>query len=310
MTYLVTGGAGFIGSNIVRRLLDAGGAVRVLDNLATGRAANLEDVRGRIEWIEGDMRDLAVARRAVAGATFVLHLAALPSVARSVADPLLANGANIDGLLNMLVAARDAGVKRFVFSSSSSVYGDTPVLPKVETMPPRPLSPYAAQKLAGEHYCRVFHGLYGLPTVSLRYFNVFGPRQDPTSQYSAAIPLFIAAIRAGRPPTIYGDGEQTRDFTFVEDVVDANLRACEAPDAACGDVFNVSGGRRTSVNQLVRTIDRLLGADVKPVHVPARKGDVRDSLGDTTRAAQMLNWRPRFTFEQGLERTVRFYAGR
>jgi len=307
MDYLVTGGAGFIGSNIVRQLVGEGSQVRILDNLATGRRVNIEDLLDDVEFIEGDLRDEETAKRAVDGVRYVLHLGALPSVIRSVNDPVGANETNIDGTLNMLVAARDAGVERFVFSSSSSVYGNTPTLPKQEDMTPMPLSPYAVQKLTGEHYCRVFHRLYGLQTVCLRYFNVFGPRQDPNSQYSAVIPLFVDALRSGGPPTIHGDGGQTRDFTFVGDVVKANLCACTAPDEAAGGVFNVAYDDRTSIMDLFNILSRLLGKDIKPKHVDPRPGDVRDSQGDPTRARTILNWTPDFTVEEGLARAVEFY---
>ncbi len=307
MEYLVTGGAGFIGSNIVRQLVGEGRGVRLLDNLSTGRRVNIEDLLGDVEFIEGDLRDEETAKRAVDGVRYVLHLGALPSVIRSVNDPVGANETNIDGTLNMLVAARDAGVERFVFSSSSSVYGNTPTLPKREDMTPMPLSPYAVQKLTGEHYCRVFHRLYGLQTVCLRYFNVFGPRQDPTSQYSAVIPLFVDALRRDEPPTIHGDGGQTRDFTFVGDVVKANLCACTAPDEAAGGVFNVAYEDRTSIMDLFRILSRLLGKDIEPRHVDPRAGDVRDSQGDSTRARTILKWRPDYTVEAGLKRAVDFY---
>jgi nucleoside-diphosphate-sugar epimerase len=307
MEYLVTGGAGFIGSNIVRHLVAEGRTVRILDNLATGRRVNIEDLLDDVDFMEGDIRDEATARRAVDGASYVIHLAALPSVIRSVKDPIAANQTNINGTLNMLVAARDAGVKRFVFSSSSSVYGNTPTLPKREDMTPMPLSPYAVQKLTGEHYCRVFHRLYGLQTVCLRYFNVFGPRQDPASQYSAVIPLFVSALQNDTPPIIHGDGEQTRDFTFVGDVVRANLCACTAPDAAAGGVYNVAYEHRTSINELARILAKLLGKAITPQHVAPRAGDVRDSQGDPTAAKTMLQWSAETTVEAGLKEAVAFY---
>jgi nucleoside-diphosphate-sugar epimerase len=307
MEYLVTGGAGFIGSNIVRHLVGQGRQVRILDNLDTGRRINIEDLLGEVDFIEGDIRDEATAHRAVDGVSYVIHLAALPSVIRSVNDPIAANHTNINGTLNMLVAARDAGVKRFVFSSSSSVYGDTPTLPKREDMTPMPLSPYAVQKLTGEHYCRVFHRLYGLQTVCLRYFNVFGPRQDPASQYSAVIPLFVSALQNDTPPIIHGDGEQTRDFTFVGDVVRANLCACTAPDAAAGGVYNVAYEHRTSINELARILAKLLGKAITPQHVAPRAGDVRDSQGDPTAAKTMLQWSAETTVEAGLKEAVAFY---
>lgn len=286
-----------------------GKSVRLLDNLATGRRVNIEDVLGDVDFIEGDIRDAETVKRAVDGVRYVLHLAALPSVIRSVNDPVTANEININGTLNMLVAARDAGVERFVFTSSSSVYGNTPTLPKREDMTPMPLSPYAVQKLTGEHYCRVFHQLYGLQTICLRYFNVFGPRQDPASQYSAVIPLFVSALQNNQAPTVHGDGEQTRDFTYVGDVVKANLCACMAPEEAVGGVYNVAYEKRTSINQMALTLARLLGKDIAPQHVATRAGDVRDSQGDPTAARTRLKWTAETTVEEGLKQTVAFYVG-
>jgi UDP-glucose 4-epimerase len=308
MEHLVTGGAGFIGSNIVRRLVATGFRPRVLDDLSTGRMENIKDILGRIDFVKGDVTDPDTVGRAVKGVKFVFHLAAIPSVPRSVQDPVGTNRANVDGTLRLLVAARDAGVERFVFSSSSSVYGDTPELPKREGATPAPLSPYAVQKLAGEHYCRIFHGLYGLKTYALRYFNVFGPRQDPASQYAAVVPNFIAALARGAAPTIYGDGAQTRDFTYVEDVVEANLLCCKAPDAAAGGVYNVAGGRRTSVKELALMLARIMRRDIQPVHAAPRAGDVRDSEGDGSRAARALGWRPRCSLEEGLALTVGYFT--
>jgi nucleoside-diphosphate-sugar epimerase len=307
--YLVTGGAGFIGSNIVHALLDQGRSVRVLDNFSTGRRANLADVASKIEIVDGDLREPDDVKRSVAGVKFVIHLGALPSVARSVEDPASTNEVNVTGTLRLLLAARDAGVERFVFSSSSSVYGNTPTLPKREDMLPEPLSPYALSKLAGEHYGRMFHSLYGLKTFSLRYFNVFGPRQNPKSDYAAVIPLFVDAFSNDRAPQIHGDGEQTRDFTYVADVVSANLACCTAPESAAGGVYNVAWGRRTSINELARTIAQLLGKKIEPVHTPSRAGDVRDSQADSTRARTMLGWKPAVTFEDGLARTVEWFKG-
>ncbi len=308
--FLVTGGAGFIGSNIVHTILGQGRSVRVLDNFSTGRRENLADVLDRCDVVEGDLRETKSVKRAVAGVRYVLHLAALPSVARSVEDPATTNDANITGTLNLLLAARDARVERFVFSSSSSVYGNTPTLPKREDMLPEPLSPYALSKLAGEHYLRMFHSLYGLKTFSLRYFNVFGPRQNPKSDYAAVIPLFVDAFAHDRAPQIHGDGEQTRDFTFVADVVAANLACCAAPESAAGGVYNVAWGRRTSINELATTIAKLLGKDIKPVHSAPRAGDVRDSQADSTRARERLGWKPSVTFEDGLKRTVEWFRGK
>jgi len=305
--YLITGGAGFIGSNMVHHLLAAGEKVRVIDNFSTGRRENLAGVETRIELIEGDLRDRDAVARAVRDVAYVIHFGALPSVIRSVEDPWSANEANIDGTLNLLLAARDAGVERLVFSSSSSVYGDTPVLPKREDMTPNPLSPYALQKLAGEHYGRVFHELYGFKTYALRYFNVFGPRQNPKSDYAAVIPLFINAYLEDRAPVIHGDGEQTRDFTFVEDIIRANVACCLAPDRAAGGVFNVAWGNRISINQLAASIGAILGKSITPTHDRSRPGDVRDSQADSTRAREYLGWEPRVSFEDGLSRTIDWY---
>ncbi len=307
--FLVTGGAGFIGSNIVRTLLGSGRTVRVLDNFSTGRRENLEGLQPDLECITGDIRDGAAVKRATVGVRYVLHLAAVPSVSRSIDDPVTTNDVNIAGTLNVLIQARDCGVERVVFSSSSSVYGDTPVLPKVETMPPSPRSPYALSKLAGEHYARLFFELYGLKTFSLRYFNVYGPRQNPRSQYAAVIPLFITAIAAGRRPVIYGDGEQTRDFTFVEDVVAANLACCGAPESVAGGVYNIGNGDRCTINALAAKIGELCGRPAAPEHQPARPGDVRDSQADARLAREKLGWQPRTAFTEGLRRTIEWFTG-
>ena len=299
--YLVTGGAGFIGSNLVHTLHARGDSVRVLDNLTTGLPQNLADIRSDIDLVEGDFRDRATVDAAMKGVKRVIHIGALPSVSRSVEDPGESNAVNITGTLNLLESARDAGVERFVFSSSSSVYGNTPTLPKEESMTPSPLSPYALQKLAGEHYCRIFHELYGLNTYALRYFNVFGPRQNPASQYAAVLPLFIGAGLRGEAPVIHGDGGQTRDFTYVEDVVRANLCCCEASEDAAGGAYNVAWGNRLSVLDLATLILKQLGrSDIEPVHVESRAGDVRDSQADNTRARTLLGWDPQVTFEEGL----------
>ena len=279
--------------------------MRVVDNLITGRRENLAHLGG-IEFIEGDLADPAVARRAVAGCEVVLHQAAIPSVPRSVKDPVTSHRANVDATLNVLVAAREAGVRRVVFAGSSSVHGDTPELPKHERMAPNPRSPYALQKLIGEQYCRLFAELYGLDTVATRYFNVFGPRQDPSSPYSGVISLFITALIEGRRPAIHGDGEQTRDFTYVANVVDGVLRACEAPGVK-GRVLNVATGGRVSVNQLFRALRDLIGADVEPVYGHPREGDVRDSQADITLAGEWLGYQPTVSFEEGLRRTVAWY---
>lgn len=306
-TYLVTGGAGFIGSNIVERLVAQGETVRILDNFATGRRENLRDFEGKATLIEGDLCDLPTVQTATAGVDYVLHQAAIPSVPRSVKDPIGSNRANVDGTLNLLVAARDAGVKRLVFAASSSAYGNTRRLPKVETIRPDPLSPYAAAKLVGEYYCKIFTEVFGFETISLRYFNVFGPRQDPTSQYAAVIPLFITAMLRGQQPTIFGDGEQSRDFTFVENVVHANLLATKAPKKACGQVLNTACGDRKTLNQLVAILNELLGTNIKPVYAPPRAGDVLHSHADIRRAQKLLGYQPQVTFEEGLCRTVEWY---
>jgi nucleoside-diphosphate-sugar epimerase len=303
--YLVTGGAGFIGSHLVEELVRRGERVRVVDSLVTGNRSNLAHVRA-IEFIEGDLADIDVARRAAAGVDVVLHQAAIPSVPRSVEDPVASNRANVDASLNVLVAARDAGVRRVVYAGSSSAYGNTPTLPKVETMPTAPLSPYALQKLVAEQYCQMFTSLYGLETVTIRYFNVFGPRQDPSSPYSGVISVFTRALCEGRRPTIYGDGEQTRDFTYVGNVVDGVLRACDAPKAS-GEVINVATGGRVSLNQLFQTIRRLVGSDAEPVYAALRAGDVRDSQADISKAHRLLGYLPTVPFETGLEQTIAWF---
>lgn len=300
--YLVTGGAGFIGSHLTEELVRRGHHVRVLDNLATGSWRNLDHVVG-VDRVEGDIADLAVCRRAVRGVDCVLHQAAIPSVPRSIQDPVSSNRTNVDGALNMLVAARDARVRRFVYAGSSSAYGNTPTLPKREDMAPNPLSPYALQKLIAEQYCQMFSRLYGLETVVIRYFNVFGPRQDPASPYSGVVSLFATALLAGRRPTIYGDGEQTRDFTYVANVVDGVLCACDAPGVA-GEVINVATGSRISLNELFRTMNRMLGAGVEPIYEPPRAGDVRDSQADISKARELLAYSPSVPFEEGLARTI------
>jgi nucleoside-diphosphate-sugar epimerase len=303
--YLVTGGAGFIGSHLAEELLRRGDRVRVVDNLVTGKRQNLAQMPA-VEFIEGDLADIEVARRAVDGVEYVLHQAAIPSVPRSVLDPITSNRANIDASLNLLVAARDAGVRRVVYAGSSSAYGNTPTLPKIETMATAPLSPYALQKLVVEQYCQMFTRLYGLETVTIRYFNVFGPRQDPSSPYSGVISLFIAALCEGHRPTIYGDGEQTRDFTYVANVVDGVLRACAAPEAN-GEVINVATGGRISLNQLFAAVRDLVGANADPIYQEARAGDVRDSQADISKARRLLGYDPIVSFEQGLEKTVAWF---
>src|SRR3954467_6028584 len=303
--YLVTGGAGFIGSHLTTELTRRGHTVRVVDNLATGKRSNLDHVPG-VEFLEGDLADLPFAERAVSGMDYVLHQAAIPSVPRSVKDPITSNRANVEATLNVLVAARDAGVKRLVFAGSSSAYGDTPTLPKREDMPSSPLSPYALQKVVGEQYLQMFTMLYGLETVSIRYFNVFGPRQDPTSPYSGVISVFATALIENRSPKIYGNGEQTRDFTYVANVVDGVLRACEA-NGASGEVINVATGGRISLNQLFRTMRDLVGGTVEPTYVDTRAGDVRDSQADISKAERILGYKPLVSFEDGLRQTVEWY---
>lgn len=303
--YLVSGGAGFIGSHLACELARRGERVRVVDNLSTGKRKNLDVVAGA-EFIEGDLADLDVARRAVQGVDHVLHQAAIPSVPRSVNDPITSNRSNIDATLNILVAARDAGVKRLVYAGSSSAYGDTPTLPKHEDMTASPLSPYALQKLVGEQYCQMFTRLYGFETVTIRYFNVFGPRQDPSSPYSGVISLFISALVDGRRPTIYGDGEQTRDFTYVANVVDGVLRACQAPGAA-GETINVATGGRISLNQLFAELRALTAASVDPIYADPRPGDVKHSQADISKARRLLGYEPHVPFGEGLKRTLEWY---
>ena len=302
MKVVVTGGAGFIGSNLAEELSHRY-EVTVLDDLATGRESNLSNLN--VDWVRGSILDTGLLAETFAGAGFVFHEAALPSVQRSVEDPVQSNLVNVNGTLNVLMAAKEAGVKKLVFASSSSVYGDTPTLPKVETMTPDPMSPYAVTKLTAEHYCRVFSSLYQLPTVALRYFNVFGPRQDPSSQYAAVIPNFITRILAGEPPLINGDGLQTRDFTFVRDVVQANIRAAESD--AIG-VFNIACQRRIDLIELARTIMGLVGTEVDLVFNEARPGDVRDSLADITRARAAFGYAPAYTLEQGLSETIQWFS--
>ena len=303
--YLVTGGAGFIGSNLATALVGRGASVRVLDDFSTGREENLEGLWDRIDLIEGSITDPSTCAAACDGMDYVLHQAAIPSVPRSVRDPIASHAACSTGTLNMLIAACDARVRRFVYAGSSSAYGDTPALPKTEDMRPRPRSPYAAAKLSGEHYCRAFALIYRLPTVVLRYFNIFGPRQDPGSQYSAVIPIFIAKAIAGEAPTIHGDGEQTRDFTYVENAVRASLLACSAPsEFVSGQIFNVGCGERISINRIWETIRKATSASVEAVHGPPREGDVRDSLASLQRARKQLGYRVAVPLGEGLHRTL------
>jgi nucleoside-diphosphate-sugar epimerase len=307
MNCLVTGGAGFIGSHIAAALAGRGDRVRVVDNFATGSRENLKSIAGPIDLIEGTLTDLEVCRRAVADVEVVFHQAALPSVSRSVDDPVGSNDANVTGTVNLLTAAKDAKVRRFVYAASSSAYGDIDAPEKVEDLLPAPLSPYAVSKLAGEYYCQSFHTCFGLETISLRYFNVFGPRQDPTSPYSAVIALFVTAALNGRNPTIYGDGRQSRDFTYVDNVVHANLLAARAPSEAAGKVFNAATARSIDLLTLLGEIERILGVKLQPTFAPPRTGDVRHSLAGLDRARRMLGYEPVVSFEEGLRRTVQWY---
>ena len=306
MKVLVTGGAGFIGSHLAEALVRRGHRVRVLDNFYSGKRENLGAVAADVEVVEGDCVDAAAARRAVAGMDAVLHEAAIPSVVRSIADPALSHRANATATLSMLLAARDAGVRRFVYAGSSSVYGDQPGRRKREDMEPRPLSPYAVGKLTGEHYTRVFAGLYGMETVTLRYFNVFGPHQDASSPYSGVMGLFITAMLAGRAPLVYGDGRQSRDFTYIDNVVEANLRALQAR-GLCGQAVNVATGRAITLNALLATLSRVTGRRVRARHTRPRPGDVRHSLADISRARRLIGYRPVVDLRTGLERTVDWY---
>lgn len=305
MKVLVTGGAGFIGGHLIDALLAQNAEVRVIDNFSTGKRENIDRVRDRIDFIEADICDPEAIARAVHGVELVFHEAAIPSVSRSVADPVASNQANVGGTVSVLNAARLAGVRKLVYAASSSAYGDTPTLPKIETMTPRPMSPYAISKLAGEQYVTVFGKLYGFETVSLRYFNVFGPRQDPKSEYAAVIPRFVTTILAGQRPVIFGDGEQTRDFCFIENTVSANLLAAKA--TTHGEVVNVACGARVSLNALIGLINAELGTDVKPEYAPGRPGDVRDSLADITAAQKLLGYEVLFDLRAGLKKAIDWY---
>jgi nucleoside-diphosphate-sugar epimerase len=307
--FLVTGGAGFIGSHIAEALAGRGDEVRVLDDLSTGRIQNLAGFRERIDFLEGDIRDLETCRRAVEGVGTVFHEAALASVVRSVADPILNDAINVRGALNVLVAAKDAGVRSVVLASSSAVYGDDPAAAKVEGREGKPLSPYGVSKLIDEKYAQVFHALHGLRAVALRYFNVFGPRQDPTSEYSAVIPLFIAQMLRGERPTIYGDGEQSRDFIYVGDVVRANLMAAERP-AAAGEAFNVACGLGTTVNGLLAAVNEVLGTRLEARYAPPRPGDILHSRADIAKARRLMDYAPAISFREGLARTAASYKQR
>jgi UDP-N-acetylglucosamine 4-epimerase len=304
--YLVTGGAGFIGSHLVENLVKQGHDVRVLDNFLTGKRENIAEFLDEIDLIEGDIRDLNTCTRALEGVDFVLHQAALPSVPRSIEDPVLTNEINIRGTLNLLLASREQKIKKFVFASSSSVYGDDEILPKREGVEGAPLSPYAVTKLVGEKYCQVFSRIFGLSTISLRYFNIFGPRQDPFSQYAAVIPLFITRIIQGERPVIFGDGEQSRDFTYVANIVEANRLAIEAPEIS-GEIINVACGNKSTVNQLFEHIRQILHKDIDPIHQEPRPGDIRHSFADITKAQEVLKYEPKVSLIEGLQETIRWY---
>jgi len=305
-TYVVTGGAGFIGSHIAEALLHRNHTVRIVDNFSTGKAENISSFRKDVEVFPLDIADGSGLSEAFRGADYVIHEAAIPSVPKSMLDPVTSNRANVDGTLNVLVAARDAGVKRLVYASSSSLYGDSPTLPKHELMPPNPLSPYGAQKLFAEIYCQVFWKAYQFETVALRYFNVFGPRQDPTSQYSGVLAKFIPAVLQDRQPTIYGDGLQSRDFTFVANVVDANLLACTTPGIA-GEAFNAACGDRIAVNSMLEQVNKIAGKNVAAIHAPVRSGDILHSQADVTKARTRMGYQAKTTFAEGLRQTVEWY---
>ena len=305
---LVTGGAGFIGSNLTEELLKRGHFVRVLDDFSTGKRENLifDKKYPSLKVIEGDIRDPLTCQKAVEGMEYIFHQGAVPSVQRSVEDPETSNAVNVGGTLNILLAARGKGVKRVIYASSSSVYGDTPILPKHEEMPSNPLSPYALQKYVGEHYCRLFYQLYGLETISLRYFNIFGPKQDPNSLYSAVIPKFIDALVQDRPPIIFGDGEQSRDFTYIENVVQANLLAMSA-EHLHGEAVNIACGKRISLNQLLNVLKEILGSKISPLYQEPRMGDVKHSLADIRKGKEIINYEPKVGVEIGLKKTVGFF---
>ena len=305
--FLLTGGAGFIGAHIVKRLVGEGAVVRVVDNLSTGQVARLETLRCSIEYVEADLADNLVSDEVVKDVDYVLHQAAIPSVQRSVRDPIGTNRANVTATLNLLESCRKTGIRRFVYAASSSAYGDTEVLPKSEEMPPNPLSPYALQKLAGEHYCKLYYSLYGLETVCLRYFNVFGPGQDPHSEYSAVIPKFISKLLINEPITVYGDGEQSRDFTYVENVVDANLLALQATKA-CGKVLNVGCGERITLNTLIQLLEEIVGVKAKVSYSASKPGDVRHSLADINLARRLLEYELKVMVKEGLRRTVEAFV--
>ncbi len=304
---LITGGAGFIGSNMARFLLEKGEKVRILDNFETGKRENLTEINDQIELIDGDIRNMGAVRRAVSGADVIYHLAALGSVPRSVKEPAMSHDVNVNGIVNMLLAGRDAKAKRFVFSSSSSVYGQSEVLPQNEGLPLAPISPYGATKAVGEIYCRTFYETYGLQTISLRYYNVFGPRQDPMSQYAAAIPLFVSALLKDEPPTIFDDGEQSRGFTYIENVMEANWLAANAKEMH-GQAINISTKNAVTVNTVVNTIKKLMGKEgIRPVYAPPRPGDIKHSLADVTRAKELIGYEPFVSFEEGIAKAIDWY---
>jgi UDP-glucose 4-epimerase len=306
--YLITGIAGFIGSSIARVLLNSGDEVRGVDNFATGRRENIADIQNKMDFRQADLLDAGAMREACGGVDYVFHQAAIPSVPKSIADPEASNRANVDGTLNLLIAARDAKVKRVVYAASSSAYGDQPTLPKHEAMPSDPISPYAVAKYSGELYMKSFYRCYGLQTVCLRYFNVFGPRQDPGSPYSAVLAKFITLMLAGKSPTINGDGEQSRDFTFIDNVVQANLKAATAPEQkAAGRVFNIACGQRITLNEIFELLKKMTGFEGKPTFAPARAGDIKHSLADISAAREGLGYEPTVNFAEGLRRTIEFY---
>lgn len=309
ISFLVTGGAGFIGSNLVEKLLEKGYGVRVLDDLSSGKEENIREYLCSIDFVKGDVRDKTVVEKAVKRVDYVVHLAALGSVPGSIEDPVTTHDVNVTGTLNVLNAARSSNVKRVVFASSSSVYGDAPALPKREDMMPAPQSPYAASKIAGEYYCRVFHQVYALETVSLRYFNIYGKRQNPNSQYAAVVPKFITTLLKGERPVIFGNGEQTRDFTFVDDCNQANIKACLAPKGS-GGYFNVGYGCKSSLNELYKKVSEYLDSSLKPGYAESRKGDVRDSLADITKAKDQISYEPQFSLDAGIKETVKWYQTR
>src|SRR5438270_167802 len=306
-TYLITGIAGFIGSSLAYRLIKQGEQVRGIDNFSTGRPENLAEILSRIDFREADLLDMEATKNACQGVEYVLHQAAIPSVPKSIRDPLGSNRANVDGTVNLLVAARDAKVKRVVYAASSSAYGDTPTLPKHEAMTPNPISPYAVAKLSSEYYMQSFYRCYAMETICLRYFNIFGPRQDPSSPYSGVLAKFITQMLAGEPPTIFGDGTQSRDFTYVDNAVDANLLACKASTNAAGEVFNVATGHRFDLNETFHILKKLTGYSGEVKYAPERTGDVKHSLADISKAEKYLGYKPRVNFEQGLQQTVAWY---